>query len=57
MLAENLVEPYKHGENNSPQNLAIKSKSEEEREEEIPPELNACEQPITQHNIMFTLRK
>lgn len=43
MLAENLVEPYKQSQNNPSKNLAIESKSNEEREEERPPELNACE--------------
>lgn len=48
MLAENLVEPYKHGQNNSPKPiLAIESKSDEERAEETPSELNACEHHIT----------
>ncbi|CAH8359897.1 unnamed protein product [Eruca vesicaria subsp. sativa] len=42
MLAENLVEPYKHGQDNSPKTmLAIESKSDEERTEETPLELNA----------------
>lgn len=42
MLAENLVEPYKHGHNKSPKPiLAIESKSDEERAEETPSELNA----------------
>lgn len=48
MLAENLVEPYKHGQNNSPKPiLAIESKSDEEGAEETPSELNACEHHIT----------
>lgn len=53
MLAENLVEPYKQGQNTpSKPLLAIESKSDEERAEQIPPEINSCEQPITQHSIV-----
>lgn len=52
MLAENLVEPYKHGQNESTKPiLAIESKSDEERAEETPSELNACELHITQLRI------
>ncbi|CAL9220576.1 unnamed protein product [Arabidopsis halleri] len=41
MLAENLVEPYKQGQNTpSKPLLAIESKSDEERAEQIPPEIN-----------------
>ncbi|XP_024015773.1 protein PHOTOPERIOD-INDEPENDENT EARLY FLOWERING 1 isoform X2 [Eutrema salsugineum] len=48
MLAENLVEPLKPGQNNSPNTLlAIQSKIDEERAEEIPSELNACLDPGT----------
>lgn len=44
MLAENLGEPSKRDQNNSPKNLlAIESKSDEERAEELPSELNTCE--------------
>ena len=54
MLAENLVEPYKHGQNKSPRPvLAIESKSDEEREEKTPAELNACELHITQLRIFL----
>ncbi|XP_023642512.1 protein PHOTOPERIOD-INDEPENDENT EARLY FLOWERING 1 isoform X2 [Capsella rubella] len=43
MLAENLVEPYKQGENASPKALlAIESKTDEERAEQRPPEINSC---------------
>ncbi|KAL1204817.1 Protein PHOTOPERIOD-INDEPENDENT EARLY FLOWERING 1 [Cardamine amara subsp. amara] len=43
MLAENLGEPHKRGQNTPPKDLlAIKSKSDEERAEEIPSELNDC---------------
>ncbi|KAG7581718.1 Myb-like domain [Arabidopsis suecica] len=42
MLAENLVEPYKQGLNTpSKPLLAIESKSDEERAEQIPPEINS----------------
>jgi len=48
MLAENLVEPYKQGQNTpSKPLLAIESKSDEERAEQIPPEINSCEHLIT----------
>ncbi|CAN8259575.1 unnamed protein product [Cochlearia groenlandica] len=41
MLAENLVEPYKRGQNDSPRKLpAIESKGDEERAEEIHSEMN-----------------
>jgi E1A-binding protein p400 len=42
MLAENLVEPYKQGQNTpSKPLLTIESKSDEERAEQIPPEINS----------------
>lgn len=53
MLAENLVEPYKQGQNTPPKSLlAIQSKTDEERAEQIPPEINSCEHPFTQHSFI-----